>query len=229
MTIEIDVNKIAAMIDHTLLRPDATDDDIVKHCRLAKEFRFGTVCVFGSWLPLVVEELKGSGIRIDVPIGFPFGSQPTEVKAFEAHDAIMRGAHELDMVINISAMKSGDVEYILEDVEAVVAAGVRQGTTIKAIIETCYLDDQEKRLAAGICERAGVDFVKTSTGLGPAGATVDDIRLLKETLSRNVGIKASGGIRTGEQVLAMINAGATRIGTSSGPMIMAELRERLED
>lgn len=223
---DLSIERVVRMIDHTLLRPDALDEDIIAHIQVAKDYGFKTVCVFPSWIDLAVSEIGNTNIKIDVPIGFPFGSQTSEAKSFEAHDAIQRGAEELDMVINIAALKSKEHEYVLEDIQCVVAAAAHMNAIVKVIIETCYLDEEDKRAAARLCERAGADYVKTSTGFGPSGATVEDVRLLRESVSKEVGVKASGGIRTAEQALAMIEAGATRIGTSAGKAIIDELKAR---
>lgn len=220
--VKTDAVKIAKLIDHTLLRPDAVEADIVEHCRLAKEYGFGTVCVFPYWLDLAAEELEGAGINLDAPIGFPFGAQSSEVKSFEAYDAMLHRANELDMVINISALRSGNLDYVLEDIECVVAAAVHNDAVVKVILETHYLTDPEKITAARLCERAGAHFVKTSTGL-VGGASVEDIKLLRAAVSDEVGIKASGGIRTAAEAIAMISAGAQRIGTSAGPAIIDSL------
>jgi deoxyribose-phosphate aldolase len=214
---------LASIIDHTLLKPDATRADIERLCTEAREHHFATVCVYSSWVAPCVERLRGSGVRVCTVAGFPHGAQHTEVKVFETARAIELGAAEIDVVIAIGLLKSGDPAGVEADLQAVVrVAGSR--ARIKAIIETALLTRDEKIAAARLAQSAGAAFVKTSTGFAGGGATAEDVRLLRMTLAPATGIKASGGIRTAADALAMVRAGATRLGTSSGVAIVAEAR-----
>ncbi|MEX2461784.1 MAG: deoxyribose-phosphate aldolase [Paenibacillaceae bacterium] len=207
--------QIAAMIDHTLLKADSTEKDIIQLCDEAMQYQFATVCVNPYWVPLAVRQLKGSKVGITTVIGFPLGSSSTLIKGAEARDSIVNGATEIDMVLNIGAMKSGDFVAVEDDIREIVQAC--QGKAIvKVIIETCYLTDEEKRHAAELSKLAGADFVKTSTGFGPSGATIKDIQLIRKSVGDAMGIKASGGVRDLPFALQLIEAGATRLGTSSG-------------
>ncbi len=211
----MNAQQIAAMIDHTLLKADGTKQDIIKLCEEAKQYNFATVCVNPYWVSIAFKALLGSKVGITTVIGFPLGASSTFTKATEAKDAIANGATEIDMVLNVGAMKSGDFQAVEEDIRQV--AQVCQGKAIlKVIIETCYLTNQEKQQAAQMCKLAGANFVKTSTGFGPAGATLEDIQLIRETVGATMGIKASGGVRDLAFALQLIGAGATRLGTSSG-------------
>ncbi len=210
---------LASLIDHTLLKPDATREDIEKLCREAAQFCFASVCVNPNWVPLCRDLLRGSGVKVCTVIGFPFGSHLPDVKAFEARRAVEQGAEEVDMVINIGALKSKDYATVEKDIAGVVHA-VGKHTVVKVILETAMLTREEKIMASSLAKAAGADFVKTSTGYGGGGATVDDIRLMRETVGPEVGVKASGGIRTKEDVDAMVAAGATRIGASAGVKIV---------
>nr|WP_276352935.1 deoxyribose-phosphate aldolase [Cohnella sp. YIM B05605] len=207
------------MIDHTLLGAAAAKDGIVKLCAEAKEFGFATVCVNPYWVPLAASELKGSGVGVTTVIGFPLGASRTEIKAAEAKDAIGAGATEIDMVLNVGALKSGDRASVLNDVKAVVEA-CKGKAAVKVIIETCYLTDEEKREASLICVEAGADFVKTSTGFGTGGATVEDVALIRSAVGPDMGIKASGGVRDLAFAQRLIAAGATRLGASSSVAIV---------
>ncbi len=205
---------IAAYIDHTLLKPEATRADIVHLCREARQSGFFSVCVNSSYVKIAAAELAGSAVKVCAVVGFPLGASTTATKAFEAAEAVESGAEEIDMVMHLGALKGGDEKYLLEDIAAVVRAS--GGKIVKVIIETGLLNNQEKILACRLASEAGAGFVKTSTGFGPGGATVADIELIRETVGLTQGIKASGGVRTLETALQMIEAGATRIGTSSG-------------
>jgi len=214
------VEEVLRRIDHTQLKPIASKSDIVKLCDEAKRYGFYAVCVNPYYVPLASKLLSGTDIKISSVVGFPLGATFTEIKAAEAERSIRLGASEIDMVMNISAFKSGDLEYVKRDIREVRE---RIGDAIlKVIIECCYLTDDEKILAAKICEEEGADYVKTSTGFGPGGAKLEDVRLLRKTLSPKVKIKAAGGIRTFEQAVKFIEAGADRIGTSSGVKIAEE-------
>ena len=205
-------------IDHTLLKPEATQEMIDKLCAEAKEHDFMSVCVNHYWVKRSAELLAGTDVKVCTVIGFPLGANTTAAKVAETRDAIANGATEVDMVLNVGALKSGDLETVKQDVAAVKdAAG---DILLKVILETGLLTDQEKEIACKLCVEAGADYVKTSTGFGPGGATVEDIALMRKTVGPDIGVKASGGVRGGEAALAMIEAGASRIGTSSGISIV---------
>ncbi|MGZ0052872.1 deoxyribose-phosphate aldolase [Brevibacillus gelatini] len=205
-------------IDHTLLKPETTQEMIDKLCAEAKEHDFMSVCVNPFWVKRSAELLAGTDVKVCTVIGFPLGANTTAVKVAETRDAIANGATEIDMVLNIGALKSGDLETVKQDVAAVKqAAG---DVLVKVILETGLLTDQEKEIACKLCVEAGADYVKTSTGFGAGGATVEDIALMRKTVGPDIGVKASGGVRDGETALAMIEAGASRIGTSSGIAIV---------
>ncbi|MDE4541602.1 deoxyribose-phosphate aldolase [Thermoanaerobacterium sp. R66] len=213
--------EIAKMIDHTLLKPDATDSDIKKLADEAKEYGFASVCVNPCHVKLVADVLKNSDVKVCTVIGFPLGANTTETKVFEAKEAISNGANEIDMVLNIGKLKSGDYDYVKKDIEAVTKVAKSFGEIIvKVILETCYLTDEEKVKACEITVDAGADFVKTSTGFGSGGATVHDVELMRKTVGENFGVKASGGIRTADFAKEIVKAGANRIGTSSGIQIV---------
>jgi len=222
---------IARLIDHTLLRPDATRDDIERLCREAVECRFASVCVNPTWIPYCALMLAGSpgnpgnpgnSVALCTVVAFPFGASATEVKVFEARAAIGQGAREIDMVINISRLKSGDQDGVRQDIAAVVSVCHQHRALCKVIIETAMLTDAEKRMACTLALGAQADFVKTSTGFGGGGATVADIQLMRQIVGVGMGIKASGGIRDLATVALMVEAGATRIGTSAGVKIVNE-------
>jgi deoxyribose-phosphate aldolase len=211
---------LAHYIDHTLLRPDAVAADIDKLCAEAKEFRFATVCVNPTWVHRAAEYLRGTEVGVASVIGFPFGATPTEIKVFETRRAIRDGASEIDMVINIGALKSGMHGEVRADIAGVADACHESGARCKVIIETGLLTDEEKVIACRLAQHAKADFVKTSTGYAKGGATVFDVALMRETVGPKMGVKASGGIRTAEDVHDMIAAGATRIGASAGVKIV---------
>lgn len=211
--------RVAGMIDHTLLKPDATEEQIRKLCEEAKQFGFASVCVNPSQVPLAAELLRGSSVKVCTVIGFPLGATTPTVKEMETRDAIANGATEIDMVINVGALKSGNDRLVEEDIRAVVNAA-RGKAIVKVILETALLTNEEKVKACLIVKRSGADFVKTSTGFGPGGATVEDIALMRQTVGPEMGVKASGGIRTPEDAQAMIEAGATRIGASASVAIV---------
>lgn len=217
---DISPKALAAYIDHTLLKSDASVEDIRKVCDEAKKYQFASVCVNPSYIRFVADQLSGSGVAPCCVIGFPFGTQTPEAKRAEALDAVCNGAGELDMVINVGAIKSKDWQLVKRDVETVVEAA-RGKAAVKVILETCLLTDEEKVKACTICKLAGADFVKTSTGYSSGGATVEDVRLMRDTVGPDVGVKASGGIRSYEDAANMIRAGANRLGASSGIKIIA--------
>ncbi|WP_433923726.1 deoxyribose-phosphate aldolase [Paenibacillus taichungensis] len=207
------------MIDHTLLRADATQSEMAKLTEEAKQYQFASVCVNPGWVAYAAEQLQGTGVDICTVIGFPLGASTSETKAFETKDAIAKGATEVDMVINISALKDGKDDVVEQDIRAVVEAAAGKAL-VKVIIETCLLTDEEKVRACQAAVKAGADFVKTSTGFSTGGATPEDIALMRRTVGSDVGVKASGGVRSLEDMQKMIDAGATRIGASSGVKIM---------
>lgn len=206
---------IAQMIDHTLLRADATKEEVTKLIAEAKEYGFASVCVNPVWVRFAAKELQGSNVKVCTVIGFPLGAATTKVKVFEAEDAIENGAEELDMVIHVGAVKDKEYTKVFDDIHSVVQIAAGKAI-VKVIIETCLLTDEEKTLVTEIVVKAGADFVKTSTGFSKGGATAHDVALLRKAAGPGFGVKASGGIRSHETAQEMIAAGATRIGTSSG-------------
>ncbi|NHC39387.1 deoxyribose-phosphate aldolase [Bacillus sp. MM2020_1] len=210
---------IAAMIDHTLLKPEATRQQIESLCQEAKEYKFASVCVNPTWVSTAKELLQGSGVMVCTVIGFPLGATTYETKAFETKNAIEHGADEVDMVINIGALKDHNDELVEKDIRAVVEAAKGKAHT-KVIIETSLLSQEEKIRACELSVKAGADFVKTSTGFSTGGATAEDIALMRQTVGPDLGVKASGGVRNTEDVQKMIEAGATRIGASSSIAIV---------
>ncbi|MEM2896585.1 MAG: deoxyribose-phosphate aldolase [Candidatus Bathyarchaeia archaeon] len=216
--------ELARAIDHTLVKPNATRHEIIQVCDEAKKYGFGAVCVNPFYVKLVADYLRETDTKVCSTIGFPFGSCLTDTKAFEARKAIEDGAKELDMVMNLGALKSKDYEFVNQDMVAVVRVAKKFDAKVKVIIECCYLSDDEKVKTCLIAKEAKVDYIKTSTGFGPSGARVHDVKLIKRVVGESMGIKASGGIRTTDQALRMMKAGATRIGTSSGVEIIEGLK-----
>ena len=210
--------KLNKYIDHTLLKPDASQEQIETLIEEAKKYDFASVCVNPTWVNFAAQALKATDVKVCTVIAFPLGANTPELKAFETSDAIQNGANEIDMVINIGALKSRNFDLVERDIRAVVEAA--KGTLVKVIIETCLLTDDEKVKACQIAQKAGADFVKTSTGFSTGGATVEDVALMRKTVGPDMGVKASGGARSYEDALAFIKAGATRIGASSGVAIM---------
>lgn len=215
---------LAGLIDHTLLKPDATAGDIDKLCREAAEWHFASVCVNPTWVAHAAARLRGSGVAVCSVVGFPLGASTSDVKQFEARRAIFDGASEIDMVLNVGALKSGDVRLVTDDIRGVVTACHAGGALGKVILETALLTDDEKVTACTLAKAAGADFVKTSTGFGPGGATAADVALMRRVVGEEMGVKASGGVRDLEQMKAMVAAGATRIGASAGVRIVKESR-----
>jgi len=213
------VTNIAAMIDHTLLKPDATKKQIETLCQEARDHKFFSVCVNPAWVSTAKELLNGSGVKICTVIGFPLGATTTETKAFETKNVIGLGADEVDMVISIGALKDGNDQFVEQDIRAVVEAAKDRALT-KVIIETSLLTDEEKKRACELAVKAGADFVKTSTGFSGGGATSEDIALMRQTVGPNIGVKASGGVRSTQDALSLIEAGATRIGASASVAII---------
>lgn len=207
---------MARFIDHTLLKPEATAAEIDQLCREAEQYNFASVCINPTWVKRAAENLRGTSVPVCTVIGFPLGATTPEVKAMEARRALRDGAREVDMVLNIGALKSGDFDLVLKDIERVVDAAHEVGALCKVILETALLTDEEKVVASALSKKAKADFVKTSTGFGPGGATVYDVALMRETVGPEMGVKASGGVRTAVDAEDMIAAGATRIGASAG-------------
>lgn len=216
---------ISKTIDHTLLKANVTKDQIKKLCEEARAYEFASVCVNPFWVSYASEQLEGTTVKVCTVIGFPLGASTTEVKAYETKDAIHNGATEIDMVINIGALKAGDEETVKSDIQAVTAAA-RGKALVKVIIETSFLTDEEKEKACRLAVEAGAHYVKTSTGFSDGGATLDDVQLMRKTVGADLGVKASGGVRTHEDAVAMIQAGATRIGTSSGVNIVQDAKTK---
>jgi deoxyribose-phosphate aldolase len=217
-------SEIARLIDHTLLKPEATRDEIRKLCEEALKYEFASVCVNPWNVPQAAELLRGSVVKVCTVVGFPLGATLPEVKAFEAQESLKRGAQEIDMVINIGALKSGLLDAVAGDIRSVVEAAHHGGGICKVILETALLTREEKVQSSLAAKNAGADFVKTSTGFSSAGATPEDVRLIRETIGVGTGIKAAGGVRTLEDLLKMVEAGATRIGASAGVKIVEQAR-----
>lgn len=212
---------IANMIDHTVLKAFSSKEDVIKVCKEAKEHGFFSVCINPTHIELAKQELEGSKVKVCTVIGFPLGANTSEVKAFETKDSIAKGAHEVDMVINIGALKDKNYDLVYKDIKAVVDAANKEAL-VKVIIETCYLTDEEKKIACELSVKAGADYVKTSTGFGTGGSTPEDIKLMRDVVGPNVGVKASGGVRTTEDALKVIDAGASRIGASASISIATD-------
>jgi deoxyribose-phosphate aldolase len=215
------LGSVASLIDHTLLKPDATQRDIETLCREAAEHGFATVCVNPAWVGLCASLLRGSRVGVCSVVGFPLGATLSDVKHFETQRVIFDGAREVDMVINIGALKSGDLRTVERDIEAVTSACRSTGVLSKVIIEAAYLTDDEKISACSLAKAAGADYVKTSTGFGPGGATVADVALMRRVVGDQMGVKAAGGVRDLESLKAMVEAGASRVGASAGVKILA--------
>ncbi|HEY3310083.1 MAG TPA: deoxyribose-phosphate aldolase [Anaerolineales bacterium] len=213
---------LAGWIDHTNLKPDATAAQITKLCEEAREHLFATVCVNPAYVPLAAKQLQGSGVEVCSVVGFPLGATFPELKASETRQVIATGATEVDMVINIGALKSADFQLVLQDISAVVTVATAKAR-VKVILEMCYLDQREKIIGCLLAKQAGADFVKTSTGFGAGGATVEDVSLMRRVVGNEMGVKAAGGIRTWPDALRMITAGANRLGASAGVLILKEV------
>ena len=208
------------MIDHTLLRPEATAAEIRQLCAEARQYGFASVCVNPYWVPLAAHELLGTAVRVCTVVGFPLGANVTDIKVAEAEAAVRAGAQEIDMVLNVGELRGGNEEAVRRDIEAVTASAHRLGAIVKVILETALLKDPQKAAACRIAQSAGAEFVKTSTGFSTAGATVHDVALMREAVGPEMGVKASGGIRALEDLEKMVAAGATRIGASSSVKIV---------
>lgn len=218
-----DWKTVAAAIDHTVLKPDATPEQIVKLCAEAKKYGFAAVCVQPCWVELAAKELAGSAVKVATVIGFPHGATLSSVKAFEAAETARLGATEVDMVINVGQLKAGNRKFVEDDIRAVAEASHKHGAILKVIIEACLLTWEEKIAACELSVKAGADFVKTSTGFSTSGATAEDVALMRSVVGPEIGVKAAGGIRTAADAVAMLNAGASRIGASASIAIVREL------
>ena len=220
ITANLSAEQLAGMIDHTFLKPFGTAENIEKLCAEARKYNFAMVAINPAEVETCVKLLEGSPVRVGAAIGFPLGQTTTECKAFETRDAIEKGATEIDTVINVRALQKGRLDIVKKEIEDMVAICKPAGVICKVILETCYLSDAEKETVCRIAKEADVDFVKTSTGFGTAGATVEDVALMRRVVGPEIGVKAAGGIRDLDTALAMIKAGAARIGTSSGVSIV---------
>jgi deoxyribose-phosphate aldolase len=216
--------EVAGLIDHTLLKPDATAAEIEKLCREAAEFGFATVCINPTWVAFCARFLRGSRVGVCSVVGFPLGATTPDVKQYETRRVIFDGASEVDMVLNVGALKSGDLRLVEQDIEAVTTPCRDSGVVSKVIIEAALLTEEEKVAASTLTKAGGADFVKTSTGFGPGGATIADVMLMRRVVGDTVGVKAAGGVRDWEQMRAMVAAGATRVGASAGVRIVKESR-----
>lgn len=215
---------VSGLIDHTLLKPDATRQELEKLCREAAEFKFATVCVNPTWVAYCASQLRHTSVGVCTVVGFPLGATTPDVKNYETRRVIFDGAREVDMVINVGALKSGDVRLVERDIEAVAQPCREAGVISKVIIEAAFLSDDEKVTACTLAKAAGADFVKTSTGFGPGGATVADVALMRRVVGAEMGVKAAGGVRDLEGLKAMVAAGATRVGASAGVKIVQQSR-----
>ena len=224
----LSVKQLAGMIDNTFLKPFGTAENIEKLCDEARKYEFAMVAINPAEVETCVKLLEGSPVRVGAAIGFPLGQTTTECKAFETRDAIAKGATEIDTVINVRALQKGRLDIVKKEIEEMVAICRPAGVICKVILETCYLSDAEKETVCRIAKEAGVDFVKTSTGFGTAGATVEDVALMRRVVGPEIGVKAAGGIRDLDTALAMIKAGATRIGTSSGVTIVEAYKSAIK-
>ena len=224
----LSVKQLAGMIDHTFLKPFGTAENIEKLCAEARKYEFAMVAINPAEVETCVKLLEGSPVRVGAAIGFPLGQTTTECKAFETRDAIAKGATEIDTVINVRALQKGRLDIVKKEIEEMVAICRPAGVICKVILETCYLSDAEKETVCRIAKEAGVDFVKTSTGFGTAGAAVEDVALMRRVVGPEIGVKAAGGIRDLDTALAMIKAGATRIGTSSGVTIVEAYKSAIK-
>lgn len=218
--------QLAKVIDHSLLKPEMTEAETIAGCELAKRYQVASVCVKPSFVSLAKKLLDGSGVLVGTVIGFPHGGCTTAAKVFESKDAMTNGAVELDMVLNIGQLRSGNYDYVRQDIQAVCEAAHAGGAKVKVILENAYLTDEQKVIACKLCEEAGADWVKTSTGFAPSGATLEDLRLMRRTVSEKVQVKAAGGVRTLDALLDVIDAGCTRSGATATAAILDEFAAR---
>jgi deoxyribose-phosphate aldolase len=225
---QLTYQQVAKLIDHSLLRPELTEAEVVTGCELARAYHTATVCVKPCHVPLAKRLLEGSDVLVSTVVGFPHGGATTAVKVFEAQDAIAAGARELDMVLNIGELRSAHTDYVYADIKAVVDVAHPLQVKVKVIFENAYLTDEEKVLACRLSEKAGADWVKTSTGFAPSGATLDDLRLMRASVSEHVQVKAAGGVRTLDALLAVMEAGCTRSGATATAAILDDFKQRKE-
>lgn len=218
--------QVAQMIDHSLLRPELTAAEVVTGCELASRYQVASVCVKPCDVELAAKALRGSSVKVGTVVGFPHGSSATATKVFEAKLAMEQGAVELDMVLNVGRLRGGQAEYVLGDIQAVVEAAKEGGALVKVILENAYLSDEQKVLGSQLSERAGADFVKTSTGFAPSGATLEDLQLMRETVSPHVQVKAAGGVRTLDALLEVMRVGTTRVGATATAAILDDFKAR---
>lgn len=223
----ITYEQLAKVIDHSLLRPELTSQEVIEGCQLAARYHVATVCVKPCHVRLAAEQLKDSDVLVSTVVGFPHGSSVTEIKVAEAQRAMDDGAVELDMVLNIGELRSGNDEYVYQDIKAVCDVAHARGAKVKVILENAYLTDEQKVRGCQLAEKAGADWVKTSTGFAPGGATLDDLRLMRRSVSEKVQIKAAGGVRTLDALLAVIEAGVTRCGATATAKILDDFKARL--
>lgn len=222
----ITYEQLAKVIDHSLLKPELTSDEVAAGCALARKYHTATVCVKPCHVRLAAEILKDSDVKVSTVIGFPHGSNITAIKVAEANEAMDDGAVELDMVLNIGELRSGNAHYVRQDIQAVCEAAHARAAKVKVILENAYLTDEQKVLACHLAEEAGADWVKTSTGFAPSGATIDDLRLMRSSVGPRVQVKAAGGVRTLDALLAVIDAGVTRCGATATAAILEEFKQR---
>ncbi len=225
----ITYTQLAKVIDHSLLKPELTEQEVIDGCQLAARYHTATVCVKPCHVRLAAEVLKGTDVKVSTVVGFPHGSNLTAIKVAEAQAAMDDGAVELDMVLNIGALRSGKAEYVRQDIQAVCAAAHARGVKVKVIFENAYLSNEQKILACQLSEAAGADWVKTSTGFAPSGATLEDLRLMRANVSEKVQVKAAGGVRTLDALLAVIDAGVTRCGATATAVILDEFARRQKE
>jgi deoxyribose-phosphate aldolase len=224
----ITYQELAKTIDHSLLRPELTEEDVKSGCELARHYHVASVCVKPCHVTMAAEMLKGSDVAVGTVVGFPHGSSTTKIKVEEAREALLDGAVELDMVLNIGELRSGNAEYVKKEIRSVVEAA-KGRAIVKVILENAYLTDEEKGLACRLCEEAGADFVKTSTGFASGGATIEDLQLMRDSVGHQVQIKAAGGVRTLDSLLAVIDVGVTRVGATATRTILEDFKERFPD
>lgn len=222
----ITVEQLAKTIDHSLLRPELTSADVIAGCQLARDYHVASVCVKPCHVRLAAEQLQGSDVNVGTVIGFPHGSNVTAVKVAEAKQAMADGAVELDMVLNIGELRSGNLEFVQADIQAVCDVAHAGGAKVKVILENAYLTDEQKVLACKLCEAAGADWVKTSTGFAPSGATLEDLRLMRATVGPQMQVKAAGGVRNLDALLDVIDAGCTRVGATVTAALIDTFRQR---
>lgn len=225
----ITYTQLAKVIDHSLLRPELTEQDVIDGCKLAARYHTATVCVKPCHVQLAAEMLKGTDVKVSTVIGFPHGSNLTSTKVAEAQAAMDQGALELDTVLNIGQLRSGKADYVREDIKAVCDAAHARGAKVKVILENAYLTDEQKILACRLSEAAGADWVKTSTGFAPSGATIEDLKLMRANVSDKVQVKAAGGVRTLDALLAVIDAGCSRCGATATAAILDEFEKRMKE